>query len=387
MPRFPASSTLALLACSLLVLAAGAQAGGGHDDHSAKPAKATAPRASEEPAVESASAPSPATGAAPKALPKPIMTMDDLRQRLQEKMARARPAQAAAEASAPEPEPEPAAPAPRTQAAPAARAAAVGSAQDLILRVPAAPAPARSLARRGAGHGATGKSGGHGAAPHWGYEGEGAPAAWGSLKPEFATCANGTRQSPIDIRGGVRVDLEPIQFDYRPVSFQVIDNGHTVQVNLAPGNSLMVSGRRYELLQFHFHRPSEEAINGRRYEMVAHLVHKDADGKLAVVAVLLDQGKAHPMVQLVWNSLPLEQSETVQAPVPIDMNLMLPDDRRYYTYMGSLTTPPCSEGVRWMVLKQPASLSPDQVAIFAKLYPMNARPVQQAGGRLIKESN
>jgi carbonic anhydrase len=370
MPRLPVPSTLALLACSLLVLAAGAQAGSGHDDRTAKPTKAAASRVAEDPGVAATSAPA----SAPRAAPKPIMTMDDLRQRLQEKMSQVRPAQGAAEA------PEPAAP-----AAPAASAAAVGSAQDLILRVPAAPA--RSAAKAPAGHGAAARKAGHGTAPHWSYEGEGAPAAWGSLKPEFATCANGTRQSPIDIRGGIRVDLEPIQFDYRPASFQVIDNGHTVQVNLAPGNSIVVSGRRYELLQFHFHRPSEEAINGRRYEMVAHLVHKDADGKLAVVAVLLDQGKAHPMVQLVWNSLPLEQAETVQAPVPIDMNLMLPDDRRYYTYMGSLTTPPCSEGVRWMVLKQPASLSADQAAVFARLYPMNARPVQQAGGRLIKESN
>lgn len=374
MPRFAVASTLALLASSLLLFAPGVQAGGGHDDpRPAKPGKpaVAASKAHDDTVIEEP----PASAPAPRGLPKPILTMDDLRQRLQDKMAQARPAPPAAEASAPEP-----------AAAPArAPAAAVGAAQDLILRVPAAPA--RSPAKAAAAHGGGRKTGSHGAAAHWGYAGEGGPAAWGSLKPEFATCANGTRQSPIDIRGGIRVDLEPIQFDYRPVSFQVIDNGHTVQANLAPGNSIVVAGRRYELLQFHFHRPSEEAINGRRFEMVAHLVHKDADGRLAVVAVLLDQGKAHPMVQLVWNSLPLEQSETVQAPVPIDMNLMLPDDRRYYTYMGSLTTPPCSEGVRWMVLKQPATLSADQAAIFARLYPMNARPVQQTAGRLIKESN
>jgi len=384
MPRFLAHPTLALLACGLLVLPVGARAGGGHDDRTAKPAKAAAavPKAAEEPAAEAPAA-SASAASAPRAMPKPIMTMDDLRQRLQDKMAQVRPPQAAGEASAPA-----AGAVPAHTAASAAPAAVVGSSQDLILRVPAAPArsPAKAAPAGAAGHGAARKKE-HDAALHWGYEGEGGPAAWGALKPDFATCANGTRQSPIDIRGGIRVDLEPIQFDYRPVSFQVVDNGHTVQVNVAPGNSIVVSGRRYELLQFHFHRPSEESINGRRYEMVAHLVHKDADGKLAVVAVLMDQGKAHPMVQLVWNSLPLEQSETVQSPVPIDMTLMLPDDRRYYTYMGSLTTPPCSEGVRWMVLKQPATLSPDQVAIFARLYPMNARPVQQAGGRLIKESN
>jgi carbonic anhydrase len=160
-----------------------------------------------------------------------------------------------------------------------------------------------------------------------------------------------------------------------------------VQANLGGGNSIEVAGRRYELVQFHFHRPSEERINGRQFEMVAHLVHKDPEGRLAVVAVLMDQGKQHPMVQLVWNSLPLEKKEETMSPVPIDMNLMLPEDRRYYTYMGSLTTPPCSEGVLWLVLKQPAQLSAEQLAVFAKLYPMNARPIQQASGRMIKESN
>jgi carbonic anhydrase len=160
-----------------------------------------------------------------------------------------------------------------------------------------------------------------------------------------------------------------------------------VQVNVAPGNGIEVAGRRYELVQFHFHRPSEERINGRQFDMVAHLVHKDPSGRLAVVAVLLQQGRQHPLVQLVWNSLPLEQNEELAAPVPLDMNLLLPEDRRYYTYMGSLTTPPCSEGVLWMVMKQPAQLSPEQLSVFARLYPMNARPVQAASGRMVKESN
>lgn len=223
--------------------------------------------------------------------------------------------------------------------------------------------------------------------PHWSYQGDAGPAAWASLKPEFASCGNGQRQSPIDIRDGIKVELDAVQYDYRPSRFTVIDNGHTVQVNVAPGNSIEVTGRRYELLQFHFHRPSEERINGRQFDMVAHLVHKDPQGRLAVVAVLLQQGRQHPLVQLVWNSLPLEQQEETPAPAPLDLNMLLPEDRRYYTYMGSLTTPPCSEGVLWMVLKQPAQLSAEQVAVFARLYPMNARPIQQAGGRIIKESN
>lgn len=227
---------------------------------------------------------------------------------------------------------------------------------------------------------------GHGGEIHWAYDGEGGPERWGELKPEFRTCATGKRQSPIDIRDGIRVDLEKIQFDYQPSGFAVLDNGHTIQVNLAPGNSLQVMGRRYELLQFHFHRPSEERINGRQFDMVAHLVHKDPDGRLAVVAVLLERGRDQPLVQTVWNNLPLEKGEALAAPGQMDLNQLLPEDRAYYTYMGSLTTPPCSEGVLWMVMRQPVQLSANQLSIFGKLYPMNARPVQPGSGRLIKES-
>ena len=222
---------------------------------------------------------------------------------------------------------------------------------------------------------------------HWDYAGDEGPDAWGRMRPEFSKCATGQRQSPIDIRGGIAVDLEPIKFDYRPSAFSVIDNGHTVQVNVEPGNSITITGKRYELVQFHFHRPSEERINGRQYDMVAHLVHKDVDGHIAVVAVLLDRGSAQAIVQTVWNNLPLEKGDEVRAGSRIDLSQLLPDDKRYYTYMGSLTTPPCSEGVLWMVMKQPVPISMDQVAIFSRLYPMNARPIQQADGRLIKESN
>lgn len=231
-------------------------------------------------------------------------------------------------------------------------------------------------------------NGGHSLLPtHWDYAGDEGPDAWGKLRPEFNKCATGARQSPIDIRGGIAVDLEPIKFEYRPSAFSVIDNGHTVQVNVEPGNSITITGRRYELVQFHFHRPSEERINGRQYDMVAHLVHKDVDGRLAMVAVLLDRGSAQAIVQSVWNNLPLEKGDEVRAAGRIDLTQLLPDDRRYYTYMGSMTTPPCNEGVLWMVMKQAVPISVEQVAIFSRLYPMNARPIQQADGRLIKESN
>jgi carbonic anhydrase len=233
-------------------------------------------------------------------------------------------------------------------------------------------------------HGAPGASpAGHDI--HWAYSGDTGPESWGRLKPEFQQCMLGKRQSPIDIRDGIPVQLEAIQFEYRPSSFRVVDNGHTVQVNVEPGNTIVVSGRRYDLLQFHFHRPSEERINGRQFEMVAHLVHKDLDGKLAVVAVLMDQGKMHPLVQQVWNNLPLEKNSEQGAMTQIDLNLLLPENRQYYTYMGSLTTPPCSEGVLWMVMKNPAAMSREQIQVFSKLYPMNARPIQQASGRLIKD--
>ena len=222
---------------------------------------------------------------------------------------------------------------------------------------------------------------------HWSYVGDGGPEKWAELNPEFRQCAIGTRQSPIDIREGIRVDLEKIQFDYRPSSFAVLDNGHTIQVNVSPGNSLQVMGRRFELLQFHFHRPSEERINGRQFDMVAHLVHKDAEGRLAVVAVLLERGQDQALVQTIWNNLPLEKGEALPAPGQLDLNQLLPENRAYYTYMGSLTTPPCSEGVLWMVMRTPVQVSPNQIAIFSRLYPMNARPIQAGSGRLIKESN
>ena len=228
---------------------------------------------------------------------------------------------------------------------------------------------------------------GHGDAPHWAYNGAGGPQAWASLKPEFSACANGQRQSPIDIRGGLSVDLEPVRFDYQASRFAVIDNGHTVQVNLAQGNAIEIGGKRYELLQFHFHRPSEERIDGRQFEMSLHLVHRNDQGQLAVVGLLFDKGAPHPVLQQVWNSLPLEKNEENAASNPIELSDLLPADRRYFTYMGSLTTPPCSEGVRWIVMRQPVTLTKEQIDIFARMYPMNARPIQAVAGRRIIQSN
>ncbi|WP_126443915.1 carbonic anhydrase [Sulfuricystis multivorans] len=221
---------------------------------------------------------------------------------------------------------------------------------------------------------------------HWGYSGLGAPENWAKL-PGNALCGSGKRQSPIDIRGGIRVDLEPIKFDYRPTGIRITDNGHTVQVDVAEGNTITVLGRSWQLEQIHFHRPSEERVNGKGYEMSAHFVHRDYVNNLAVIAVLIERGSEHPVIQTLWNYLPLDTGMSVEPPnVAIDLQKLLPERRDYYTYMGSLTTPPCTENVLWMVFKEPIRASADQIVIFSRLYPMNARPVQPTNGRLIKES-
>ncbi len=222
---------------------------------------------------------------------------------------------------------------------------------------------------------------------HWSYEGETGPANWGKINVDWAKCSTGNRQSPIDIRDGMKVDLEQIVFDYKPSSFSVTDNGHTIQVTLSGGNYITLQNRMYELVQFHFHRPSEERINGRGFEMVVHLVHKDAEGRLAVVALMLERGKTHPLIQTVWNNLPLEKNDTVNPTIVLDVSELLPSRRDYYTFMGSLTTPPCSEGVLWLVMKEPVQAAPAQMALFSRLYPLNARPIQPGAGRVIKESN
>lgn len=247
------------------------------------------------------------------------------------------------------------------------------------------PADAPKVSSVGAHAGAARSTAIPGHEMHWAYSGDTGPESWGMLKPEFQQCLFGKRQSPIDIRDGIPVQLDAIQFDYHPTGFRVIDNGHTIQANVDPGSSITLQGKRYELVQFHFHRPSEERVNGKQFDMVAHLVHKDAEGKLAVIAVLIEQGNAHPALQLVWNALPLEKGIEQASSVPIDLNQILPEQKQYFTYMGSLTTPPCTEGVLWMVMKHPAQMSREQIGIFARMYPMNARPVQSAQGRMIKD--
>nr|WP_315465536.1 carbonic anhydrase family protein [uncultured Rhodoferax sp.] len=247
-----------------------------------------------------------------------------------------------------------------------------------------------------AGHGGTTRlnpapaAQGHGSDVHWDYEGENGPQAWGGLKPDFKLCAIGKRQSPINIEEGntLQGPAEPVQFNYTPSNGTVVNNGHTIQVDVQGDNSITVRGSRYRLLQFHFHTPSEESVNYKRFAMVAHLVHQNDDGQLAVVAVLLDPGAAaNPLIDKVWTYMPLDTGDRVRMPRELlNMNELLPADQRYYQFMGSLTTPPCSEGVLWMVLKQPVTITRSQLRLFTQLYPMNARPVQPLNARPVRDA-
>lgn len=221
---------------------------------------------------------------------------------------------------------------------------------------------------------------------HWEYSGAHGPADWGHMQSSFAQCELGKFQSPIDIRNAKKSDLPALHFEYAKTGAEVVNNGHTVQVNLANGGALDLDGVPYKLVQFHFHTPSEEMINGKSFSMVAHLVHQNAEGKLAVVAVLLTEGKDNTALDAVFENLP--QSEGAKQSLGADFNAvdMLPVEHGYFRYVGSLTTPPCSEGVRWMVMKQPIEVSKGQIAAFRKLYKENARPVQPLNDRDIEES-
>ena len=223
----------------------------------------------------------------------------------------------------------------------------------------------------------------------WTYEGA---AGWGSLDPAYTVCAAGREQSPIDIRGAVKADLPALRFDFRPEPLRyLINNGKAIRVNYhdAPGTgSFLTAGpQRYQLTQFHFHHPSEETVDGKAYEMGVHFMLQSSDGKAAGVAVFVKPGAANATVQKLWDHMPVTEGPEHEIPgVAIDPAALLPRDTAYYTYDGSVTAPPCTEGVAWFVLKTPIELSPAQIAAFARLFPHDVRPVQPLHGRTIRES-
>lgn len=219
---------------------------------------------------------------------------------------------------------------------------------------------------------------------HWEYSGKAGAEHWGNLEQDFATCKLGNEQSPIDIRGAKKAKLDPIGFNYVSSAADVVNNGHTIQVDLSSGGSIKLADGEYKLLQFHFHTPSEEKINGKKFPLVAHLVHKNDAGKLAVVALLFKQGKENAALKTVYANLPTEAGSRKSLDGGMNLGALLPAQRSYYAFNGSLTTPPCSEGVRWQVLKTQIEISKEQLAAFKKLYPMNARPVQPLNGRKVE---
>lgn len=222
---------------------------------------------------------------------------------------------------------------------------------------------------------------------HWNYErGPEGPAAWGQLEPTFEACAKGSTQSPIDIRQTQKAALPALQIQYKPIDLNIVNNGHTVQVLGGSGQTLTVGDKTYELQQFHFHTPSEEAINGKRAAMVGHFVHKSADGGTGVISVLFQPGKTNAAYAPVFDHLPRKGERITVDGLSLDLGALLPADKGYYAFKGSLTTPPCSEGVSWMVLKQPVRLGAEQIKAFRRLYNANARPIQPLNGRVVQES-
>jgi carbonic anhydrase len=225
----------------------------------------------------------------------------------------------------------------------------------------------------------------------WDYVGPRGASRWSELDPDYAPCNAGREQSPIDIRNARKAPLAPIRFEYRtsPVEY-VINNGHTIRVNYhdAPdsGNFLVVGDKRYHLTQFHFHRPSEEYVHGRQYDMVLHLMHTADDGEVAGVAVLLEKGHANATIQQVWDHMPEREGQEPTRSLELDPSGMLPHDSGYFQYRGSVTAPPCTEGVQWFVLKGAVGISVRQIAAFARLYPHDVRPLQPLNGRVVVES-
>jgi carbonic anhydrase len=257
-------------------------------------------------------------------------------------------------------------------AAAGAPAAAHGDKPAEAAHAGAAPAPA--------GHGkeATKTADAH-AAPHWGYEGAMGPDKWGS---EFPTCGKGQAQSPLDIKGPFVKGRISVTADYKAGPLRILNNGHTIQVNVAAGSKLRIDGVPYDLLQFHFHRPSEEQIDGKPMAMVIHFVHKNSAGKLAVVGVLLKEGNENPGIKTLWSYAPqVEGPEVTPEDVVFNPANLLPREFDFYSYDGSLTTPPCTEGVRFFILKSTVNVSKEQVGTFP--FKKNARPVQPQNGRLI----
>jgi len=244
---------------------------------------------------------------------------------------------------------------------------------------------------------------------HWGYSGSAGPEQWGELSDGYALCSSGKRQSPVNLEVSQQQDLYPLSFNYSSVPLQVVNNGHTLQANYNKlseeqvniggdahplvtksvyQSQLLLGTVPYDLLQLHFHSPSEHASEGERSAMEVHLVHKTAGGNLAVVGVFLKSGKHNATLQKILDNLSSTVNEvSVVKKVQLNALSLLPENRDFYHYSGSLTTPPCSENVNWFVMKQQIEVSAKQVRQFASLVGENARPLQTMHWRTLFTTN
>ena len=224
----------------------------------------------------------------------------------------------------------------------------------------------------------------------WDYEGKHGALAWGKLDPAYKACSVGHEQSPIDIRGAhLNKALQPIEFHYIGGPVTLEHNGHTIIVHVDPGSYIVAGGVRYDLVQFDFHHPAEEAVKGRLTDMDVHLVHKSADGKQAVVAIRLAEDRSTPpnaVLAALWPHLPTKAGDTAKVTEMVNAGGLLPPDKGYWTYVGSLSVPPCTEDVRWFILEQEVTVSRDQLLAFASLFKVNSRPLQDPHGRRIEAS-
>ena len=223
----------------------------------------------------------------------------------------------------------------------------------------------------------------------WSYGGAGNPTRWAELSEEYAVCETGNSQSPVDIATETQPqeNSSKIEFNYQPMPLAVTNNGNTIQVNYPQGSSIKIKGQEYQLLQFHFHTPSEHTVDENAYAMELHLVHQNSEGNLAVVGVFIKQGQENATLQPIWENIPSEKGVKEVSTVTIDASSLLPENREYYSYTGSLTTPPCSEEVSWNVLKMPIEASAEQIEQFMEIYQMNARPVQPLNQRKVQLNN
>ena len=221
-------------------------------------------------------------------------------------------------------------------------------------------------------------------AVQWSYSGSQGPEYWGKLAPEFSICSTGKNQSPINLTGMVEGELPTLKVNYKVEGHEVINNGHTIQINYASGSYMSVGDKSFALKQVHFHSPSDNTIEGRSYPLEVHFVHADKNGNLAVIAVMLETGKPNAELQKAWAEMPMEKGGKAALKETVDAGKLLPQNLGYYRYNGSLTTPPCSEGVSWFVMKSPDTASTEQVDKFVRaMKHANNRPVQPVNARLI----